>query len=596
MDRQSPGTALAAQIGGGVVGGVGMAGIAGKIAGAMGIGLPSFGGLAGKAAVSGAGARGLGANEGAISGCGAGEGDERMASVKTGAVIGGAVGGAVGAAAPLAFAGIKAIAESIKGRDISTIANVLGINKGAARVVRDTLAADDYAAAQAALKRAGAGSMLADAGPATGQLLDTAAASGGRALATARSAVDARAAASASRLGRILDGVLGNVEGVKAAGREIATRTAGLRQQAYDRAYSAAVDYAGDSGRAIEGVLARIPPKTLNAAISEANDAMRAAGAQNKQIMAQIADDGSVVFREMPNVQQLDEIKKALDAIARDATDAVTGKISAAGLRAKGLAADLRAAIADAVPSYNTAVRLGGDKIAEEEAMKLGRMALSPSVTREAVADGMANASKEARASAKRGLRAQIDETLANVRTSLTGPEEAVIEARRALRDMTSRAAREKIEAILGKGAGKVLFDALDEMSAHLELQAGMAANSKTAFRQAGKEAIDQIAEPSALGSMMQGDVGGFTRKLVQFFTGNTGQAQVAQKQQIYAEIADALTRIKGPQAEAALAAVQQAISGQPVSTAQAVRIARALTTGLALGAYQTGQKVLSRP
>lgn len=591
MDRQHPNIATAAQIGGGFLGTIAGGGLIGKAVGMV----PQVGGLAGKAAVAGVAGGALGATEGAVSGYGAGNDGDRAASAATGAKIGGGLGFALGAAAPLAFAGIRSIAGAIKGRDVSTIARTLGINEGAARVVRDTLAADDYAAATAALKRAGGGAMLADAGEATGQLLDTAASTGGKALVTARSAVNSRATASATRLGQVLDGILGKAEGVRAVGRDIATRTATMRQKAYDFAYGQAIDYAAPQGTAIEGVLARIPSKTLSAAINEANDAMRASGTKNAQILADIAADGSVTFREMPNVQQLDEIKKALDALARDATDAITGKISSSGLRNKSLAADLRAAIADAVPAYNTAVRLGGDKIAEENAANLGRTALGTSVTRETVADGMASASREAKAAAKRGLRSYIDETLANVKTSLTGPDEAVAEARRALREMTSRASREKIVAILGQGPGGTLFKAMDEMAAHLELQANMAANSKTAFRAAGKEAIDMVAEPNAMGSLLQGDVGQATRKVIQFFTGNTGQAQVAQKQQIYAEIADALTRIRGAQADAALATVQRAIAGQSVSTADATRIAKALTAGLSLGAYQLGKQFLPK-
>lgn len=594
MDREYPKTSAGLNIAGGLLGVGAMAkpiAAAGKAIGAV---VP--GSLVGKAALGAVAAGSAGAIEGAVSGYGAGNDGDRSASARTGAMIGGSLGAALGAAAPLASAGIKAAAEAFKGRDVSTVARVLGIDKGAARVVRDALNAEDFPAAQAALKRAGADAMLADAGDAAGQLLDTAAQTGGKALVTARTAVDARAAQAASRLTNTLDGVLGKVEGVKAASKSIATRTAGIRQAAYDRAYGTAINYADDAGRNIESVLSRIPANTLKSAVSEANDAMQAAGVRNMQIMAEIAPNGSVVFREMPNVQQLDEIKKALDAIARNGTDAVTGKMSSEAVRASSLARQLREAVVDAVPSYKTAVKLGGDKIAEDTALNLGRTALSPSVTRETIINGMKDASRDAIAAAKRGLRSTIDETLANVKTSLTGPEEIVMEARRALRDMTSRAAREKMAAILGDAQAGRLFSALDEMSAHLELQAGMASNSKTAIRTAGRDAVDAVTAPNALGSLMQGNVGEATRKLIQFFTGATGEAQVAAKQEIYAQIADALTRIKGPQAEAALATMRAAIGGQPMKTADAVRIARVLTTGLALGGYQTGQKVLSRP
>lgn len=591
MDRQYPKTSTGLQMAGGVIGSAPLAVVAGPSVTAA---APTS--LAMRA-LAGAGAGALaGGVEGAVSGYGAGVGDTRAQSAVERGLMGAALGGLIGGAAPLASAGIKNAVERIKGRDINVVAREFGISKDAAKVVKAAIENDDLQAAQDALRRAGSNAMLADASPGASQILDTAMQAGGAANRIGREAVESRAIQANDSLTRSLDTILGPVQGVRAGTSEIASRTAPMRAEAYRRAYDTAIDYAGDQGRAIEQALSRIPPRTIQSAINEANDAMRAAGVANKQIMAEIADDGAVIFREMPNVQQLDELKKALQAIGRNETDAVTGKITSAGMRANNLARDLSAAIADAVPQYRTAVRLGGDKIAEQNALEIGRKLLLSGTTREVVAETMDGASREAKAAAAQGLRGYIDDTLANVQAAMTNFDPnnptAAQEAVKLVKQLSSRANREKVETVLGTSRANALFKQLDEAGAQLATRAAVARNSATASRLAGQQMVNEITDPGALGSLMRGEPGQAMRQIVQLFTGQGGEAQMARKQQIYAEIATALTGMRGQQAQDALQIVERAIAGQPVSSAEAARIARTLTTGGALAAYQTGTQL----
>lgn len=593
MDRQYPKTSTALQIGGGIAGSAPLAALAAPaIVGAAPASLAMR-----VAAGAGAGAA-AGGVEGAVSGYGAGQGDTRMESAVTRGLTGAALGGFIGGAAPAVASGIKNLAESLKGRDVNVIAGQFGISKDAAKVVKAAIENDDLQAAQVALRRAGSNAMLADASPGAAQILDTAMQAGGAANRIGREAVETRAIAANDSLTRSLDTILGPVQGLRGATSEIASRTAPARAAAYERAYGTAIDYAADQGRAIEGVLARIPPRTIQAAISEANDAMRAAGVTNKQIMAEIGDDGAVVFREMPNVQQLDELKKALQSIGQSETDALTGKISGAGMRANRLARELSEAVADAVPTYRTAVRLGGDKIAEQNALEAGRKLLLPGTTRESVAEVMAGASREAKDAARRGLRSYIDDTLANVQAAMTNFDPnnptAAAEAVKLVKQLSSRANREKVEMVLGPARADALFRQLDEAGTQLATRAAVARNSATASRLAGQQMVNEITSPGALGSLMQGEPGQALRQIVQLFTGQGGEAQMARKQAIYGEIAQALTGMRGQQAQDALQIVERAIAGQPISSAEAARIARTLTTGGALAAYQSGNQLLS--
>lgn len=591
MDRQNPKTSAALQVAGGIIGSIPLA-----AASAPALISRAPVSLLGKSVAGAAVGAVAGGTEGAVSGYGAGNDGERAQSAAMRGAVGAGMGAGLGAIAPVFSAATRAVMERMKGLDVKQISQTLRINPDAAKVIKASLEADDFAAAEAALKRAGGDAMLADAGPATSQLLDTAMQSGGAAARIGREAVDSRATQASGRVTGMLDAALGRPDvGIKAASKGIAQRTSAIRQKAYGKAYSSAIDYADDAGRNIESVLQRIPSKTLNSAISEANDAMRAAGVKNMQIMAEIGDDGSVIFKEMPNVQQLDEIKKALGAIAQNETDAITGRITGAGIRAKKLAGDLRDAMGDAVGAYKLATRLGGDKIAEDQALDLGRKLLSSGTTRESVSDMMTGASKEATAAAQKGLRQYIDDTLANVQRTLTDPNTDAREAIKLVKDMSSRANKEKVTAVIGDIKANRLFRALDEATAQLELRSNVSRNSATASRLAGQEAVKEITAPGAVSSLMQGSPVDAAKKAVQLFTGQTSQAQTAKRQAIYAEVARALTEMRGPAAERALASVQRALSGQPIKSAEAALIGRTLATGGALTGYQSGQQALSR-
>jgi hypothetical protein len=588
MDRERPKTAMGLQFAGGIVGAIPMAMAAAPFLGAMAP-ATAVGRVLG-AAGFGAAAGGV---EGAVSGYGAGEGDSRMSSAATRGAFGAGIGGLVGGLAPMVGAGARNVMERLRGRDVAAIAKTLNISEDAARVIKPSIEGLDFPAAMAALRKAGPDAMLADAGLSTRRALDYAITGGGKAARIGVDAVSDRAANAGARLGKVMDVILGVPKGVKAASRSIAERTAPARKRAYDLAYNTAIDYADDTGRNIEGVLARIEPETLSAAVKEANASMRAAGVKNKQIMAILDDAGEVSFKEMPNVQQLDEIKKGLDAIARAETDELTGKISGKGVRAKALAADLRTAIADAVPAYKSAVKLGGDKIATETAMDTGRKLFSPAMTRERVAEVMKGASVEAKDAARQGIREYVDDTLARVRRSYDDPDVDTKETLRLLQTLSSRDAREKLVTVLGDVKADRLLKEIDAAGKQFGTRQAVAAGSQTAQRTAMDGQMGEILAPGIVGNAAKGNVGPTLRSFVQLVTRATPEADMARKQAVLADMARALTEMRGPQAEAALKLVQKAVEGQPLKTAEALRIARLAGGATALGGYQAGQQYL---
>lgn len=577
-----PKTTIAANIAGGIIGSAPMAIAAGPTVAAA---APTA--LAGKVAAGAAAGAVAGAGYGAVSGFGRGENGNRLETAANDAVAGGALGGILGGAAPAAGAGIKALAEWVKGKDFRQVAQTLGISNDAAKALLPDLQALDFRAAETALKKAGPDAMLADAGVSTRQALDSAMTGGGQGARIGGDAINARAAASGAKLNRVMDATLGVPQGVKTAAKGIAARTAPMRQKAYDTAYSTAINYADDTGRAIETVLGKIPSKTLQTAINEANDAMKANGVKNLQILADIADDGTVKFIEMPNVQQLDEIKKALGVVGSEVDS--LGRPTAGASRANNLARELKAAVGEAVPAYKTAVKLGGDKIAEDRALDMGRKIFGTGVSREQVRETMTGASLEAQDAARQGIREYLDNTLARVRRGIDDPSMDTQETRRLIDTLSTRDAREKLTIVLGKPKAERLMLEIDQAGKQFATRQAVATGSQTGMREARSRALDSVLQPGPVQTAAQGKPLEAMKSIVQLVTRETPANELAKKQAVLGQIAKALTQKRGAYAQEALALIEKAITGQPLKSVEATRLARTLASSGALAAYQTG-------
>lgn len=595
MERENPVESAALNIGGGIA-----ATLPYAVAGAGSKALDwvaKGGGRLAQAARGAAVAAPSAAVEGASSFAGRGETpEERKGNAATGAVVGGGLGAVIGGAAPMIAEGVTTIAKRIKKLDVSTIADEFNVSPAAARMVKRALMNDDLDDAARRLNLLGDDAMLADAGQATGAMLDAGTATGGQALKVARDAVDGRATAMGKQLGTKLDDILGEPIGIRNAARQISEKTAPVRKAAYDRAYSTPIDYAADAGRKIESVLDRVPTKTLRAAIDEANDAMRAAGVTNKQILADIADNGTVTFREMPNVQQLDELKKALDGIGRSEVDQF-GRPTAAGSRAKNLARDLRAALGEAVPSYRTAVKIGGDKIQMDQALDIGRKLLMKGTTWEDVADVIGDGmSREAKSAVRQGLREGIESTLSNVKRTITDPNVDAREAMTLVKEISSRNNFKKVSMVLGEKRANELLSELDKVTAALELRAQIATNSKTAIRTAIREEGQAEVAPS-LARRTAGNMGNpleAAKEVTQTIAGIDPRSMSEAERKLFGEVAQSLVNIRGEDAQRALVAVRRAMAGQPMKDAAAELIGRVLTGAAAAGSYQAGKRPLA--
>ena len=521
-------------------------------------------------------AEGLGA--GAAYGYGSGEDGaaNRAANVVPYAALGvgaGAVAPVIGAAAGRGYEALQ------NARNAGPVARSVGASPEALRMIGNLGESDMAFSGPGAANIAAAGpeGMLVDAGPSMAGFLDTAIQRAGPGARVAQERVGERVGRDSDALVSALDTYMGKPGGVVRSQNEI---RAGSRPQvnaAYETAYNTPIDYASEAGKQVEDIIGRIPGRFAKRAIERANERMVYDGTPGKQILAEVADDGTVSFREMPNVMQADYIKKGLDDVVREGTDPVTGKLSPDAAFASQIAKDLRGAVSDAVPEYRTALETAADPLSRQEAIRTGSTLLSPSVTRdqaELAIKGMTTPEKEALA---QGIRSHIDDVMANVTRTATDDDTAAREALKAVKDLSSRASRDKLELALGKDAADALMSEVDRVAKSFNLRANVATNSRTYGRQAMDQRVGDMTAPGPVTKIMRGEPLNASRLVAQSLSGETDAAMRARQDAIYAEIADILTR-RGVDAPAIYAAIQKLGQTDAKTSAVNAAIARALS------------------
>jgi len=528
--------------------------------------------------------------EGGIYGYGEGKDGTRQKTATTGAMFGLVPSAGLALGGPVLQDFIKRVREA----DTGFIADIFEISTGAARLVKDAFSSgaslDD---AVARIRSAGDQGMVADAGTAADHLLDAAAATTPAASEATQQVVGNRAAAASRSITETMDETLGvTPTGNKEAFKEISQKSAADRSDAYKTAYGKAVDYSSAAGMKIEEVLSRINPKALQNAISEANDDMLADGVSNPQIMAIIGENGKVSFKEMPNVQQLDYMKRALNAMADDLTDPLTGAVQSSGRRFIKLSKELRAAIGDAVPEYNVAVKLGGDKILEDNALKLGGVLLDKKTKRETV-EYLAKASVDERAAASQGVRSQIENTLAEVKNSLATPDLDIKEAQKLLTDLSSRANLEKLAFIIGPKGVADMMEKLEMVRRALTLQQAVAKNSATAGRISQQRIAETQLNAGPVNALMRGKPLAAIQEAIMLALGTDAKSQAARSSAMFGDVIKALTSMRGEEAVNALELMTKVINKQiQITDVQADKIARLVLSQAPATAVVSGRQI----
>ncbi len=492
-------------------------------------------------------------------------------------VVGSGLGLAAGAAGGAAMAPVAQGVGSLWKRHITDkIAKGEGMPANVYTLLQRALQGDDIAGAGGRkIAEGGEDAMLADAGQSAQNLLDHSIRQSGPGATLAAERVGGRVSKAAEKVKQTLDDTLGQPQGVKGAARDIAESTKANRKQLYDDAYDTAINYSSAEGRALEGMMERIPSRVMSDAVNEANEQMVAKGLPHMQIKINVADDGSYVLEEMMSVRQLDMIKRALGTMGAEAIDQF-GRKTSKGNMYSDLARELKRRIEDLVPAYGTAVKAGGDKIERDMALKMGRDLMRPGTTREAVEEATKEMSDAARDEAKKGLRGYIDDTLANVKRTMTDPDVDGREAYKLLTDMSSRASREKARMVLGDDAANAMFSKLDEAVKAFELRASVARNSATHVRDVTDRAVRKQVEGGPFNKLREAEPLNAVKLIVKTVFGRSPEKLQKISDEMYRSLVDVLTR-EGPEG------VVRALSG--MGDVIGTRVRRAGDLALKLGA-----------
>jgi len=551
----------------------------------MGRGLQSVQTLGNKILTGGGIGAAAGTVEGAVSGFGAGEGtaEQRAPNAVTGGVIGGVLGGTIGALAAPVEMGVRNALQYFGNKPVRDLARQFGISPDAAKVVLASIQDGDFPTAQAALQRAGSSSMLAEMTPATKNLLDAAIAlgSGGD---KAQQALLARNLRGEQEMRGAFNRFLGQPEDIVDVTGKVRQASSQARQQMYDAAYNKPIDYSTLAGRELENWQRLIPAEALNYA-----NKIRSMdpGARAPQIKFIQNPDGTISFEELPNVEQWDLITRGLNEMAYGSPAGVMGgKSEVQSLAAKN-AREIRKLVMDQVPEYRAALGLARDTIEEVKAAELGFDMLSGGVTVKEVRDMLSGQNPAAVQSMKLGLRSGLDHALGNLKVAAANPNTEIKELMAGLSALRSRNNQSKVRALLGDADADEFYKVLDEQATGIELAAAVAANSKTAQRQAVGRRVDEIVTPGILGTMMKGEPVNASRMVVQSITGKTPEAEAARRMGLYDDIATVLTRVQGQNARDALNLIQQAKAGKALTDVQAQIVAKAVTAPAAIGAFK---------
>lgn len=529
----------------------------------LGVGAVNSATTLGGAALRGAG---FGAGAGATQGWMEGEGgiENRGQSGVVGALLGGAMGGAVPLVGALGKQAVRSVSDGLRAVRVGdAVGGALNVDSNTGRVLADVIGREDPRAMADALNKAGPGAMLGDASRSAGRALDMAMQTPVPGAQTAARRIDDRA-------GNAYYGVMDALVPEGGPRQPSAALERGMRKTArggiselYDQAYDTPINYASPEGRKIEELVGRLPSGTAAKAVRQATDEMIYDGMPNAQMMVTIGDNGDVAFKEMPNVQQLDYIKRAYDDIAEDSRDPITGALTSEGRFASRIARDIREATKSAVPVYGDALADAATDTRARGAVRAGASLLRPETTVEAVLETIDDATPSEMKALRSGLINQIEHVIGNVRAVASDQNVDAREALKLFSDLSSDNTKRKLQFVFGD-QWPMIEVKLDEAGAALGLRARTSANSGTAGRQFAKEAVDAAIDPGAL---RRGEVVKAGRNLIGGVIGGSPEAIARAGSDVRSQLADVLTRQAGTPQQA-LSAIVKALADNPQNLA----------------------------
>ena len=518
----------------------------------------------------------LGGVEGALSGFGRGETMEERTQLagegaQLGALVGGIVGGGIEVVAPV----VGNVGRLVVSTDVNKIAKEFGVSKDAATKLQSAFVRADFAEARRILDQAGETGMLADAGMAARNLLDSAIIQGSAEAAnTALSKVDPRLSFQFRKLTAVADRVLDKARGMGEVLEGIQGQAREKQKELYTRAYENIIDPEIPSQRAIINQIA----KQVDSSVIDTVNASYRVSATNPDAIREIVREVDPVTgqvglgirgsNEPISVGDVDKITRILQDNAqklhKDVNPlafGVSALKSEQGKDLEGLVGRIRTGTRTQFKDYDLALKTSKDTIKQREAAMLGEELLKPSTTREHVAEALAAATPEERIAMKAGLRSAVDELRANARASANDPDADISALNTLFQKFLMPSSKEKVAALLGPDDARRLVETLDEARIALQTKQGIVRGSQTGMRQAIAEKDKMMMAPGILDSIAQGK--NPYPIIMQTLTATRPQDRLARNEEAWDQVASMLTDTQGPDAKRALDILEKAMAGQ---------------------------------
>ena len=536
----------------------------------------------GQKAVKVGGTSALAGTEGLFYGAGDGSNsDERT----TNALQTGGMNAAITAPLQIAFPWVGKLFDRFnlgKAQD-NAIATEFNISIEAARLIKEAFdSGSTINEMMDKVLKSGDDRMIADATEAFQKLLDGAATVSPKLGGEVQNVVGQRVQDSSTRLAGDLDSSLGvQPQGQQTILQSVADSTKQARGDAYKTAFEYPVDYATKEGKQILRTLTSLPRKTIDSI----NSLLEMQGKTKRIKYKGVDKNGKVIFDELPDTETLNLIKIELDKVAEGSRDAMSGNIVGIdNMIADEARKSLRNNLKAINPYYAKALQQGQGKILTQQAIVLGGKVLNDKTTLDEVKNVIKSASREEMMGLRQGLREQIENAMSTAkRASTTGKSEEVAEAMKIVTAMSSRSVRLKLEQILGKKTSDAMFKRLDETRSAIELQAATRTGSGTASRAEIMKKAEDMVGGGPIDSLFRLQPSKAVSKLRDFFAGNADESMQGQKEKMFKEIADLLTKTGkgGSDVDTALKYLEAVRRGEKLTKPQSAYLTLLVKNGL---------------
>ncbi len=367
-----------------------------------------------------------------------------------------------------------------------------------------------------------------------------------------RERIAERTSQASDDLRQAMDDTLGVPMGQKSTETALRETNKPAMKAAYDRAYNSPIDYASEAGQDLETFLmTRIRPE----AWKRAKQLMAEEGVESKQLIARELPDGSFKIERMPDVREIDYLKRALDDIVsrENAAGGKLGGTTAMGRAVGNTVRELLALTDEVAPAYGQARQVASVPIRQREALNTGyEFIAKQGRSADELADTIKNMRPEDREFLRQGARNALDELMAGARDSLVPvPSVTGFVSRQAIGDtegqaivkrLTARSMRDRLTVILGEREADKLFKEVDSAISAFELEGSTLFNVR---KHAGK-LLDKATgeDPSdILGQIMRGKPVAATGEAVGRTLGRGMADDLIRADRTKAGLAEVLTR-----------------------------------------------------